>query len=51
MTYPMHELLMDMASGNVPLNDKILAYLSVTDTKRLHQLIARLKLVRELDVK
>jgi len=51
MTYSMHEMLKDMASGGVPLDDKILAYLSVTDTKRLKQLLARLKFVREMDVK
>jgi len=51
MTYAMHDLLQDMASGGVPLDDKILAYLSVTDTKRLKELLARLQMVRDMDVK
>jgi hypothetical protein len=51
MTYAMHDLLQDMASGGVPLDDKILAYLSVTDTRRLKELLARLQIVRHMDVK
>jgi hypothetical protein len=47
----LHDLLQDLAAGGVPLDDKILAYLSVTDTKRLKELIARLQVVRSLNVK
>jgi hypothetical protein len=47
----MHDLLQEMASGGVPLDDKILAYLSVTNTRRLKELIARLQVVRAMDVK
>jgi len=51
MTYPMLDMLKDMASGGVPLDEKILAYLSVTDTRRLKQLLGRLEYVRDMDVK
>ena len=47
----LHDLLQDMASGGVPFDDKILAYLSVTDTKRLKDLLSRLQVVRGMDVK
>ena len=51
MTYAMHELLQDMLKDDVPLDEKMLAYLSVTDTIRLKGLLTRLQKVREFDVK
>lgn len=51
MTYALQDLLQDMTTGNVPLDDKILAYLSVTDTRRLKELLRRLQVLRGMDVK
>lgn len=51
MSYAMEDLLQDMIREGVPLNEKIYAYLSVTDTKRLKELLARLQRIREMKVK
>jgi hypothetical protein len=51
MTYAMHDLLQDMLKDNVPLDEKMLAYLSVTDTTRLKGLLDRLQKVRDFNVK
>lgn len=51
MTYSLEDFLHDLSIKGISLNDQIYDYLSVTNTDRLAQWIARLSRVRDFEVK